>query len=462
MRISAIISVIIAPLQFIGHAAAQDIPDASAKYAVSLQAIEEDLAAELQLLAKQRREIAAERPALSLETEQIAAQLRDRRRRSQLASQERDALVHDLGKLADKLRIWSDEHNYINGLLTDSRRGFETQLSTAQAQTIRSQLLAADASGDDGLAAQLVLLEVIIKRFSESGKPRTFPGEALDSEGVARTGTFVEAGPVSWFMADEGSLNGLVSENYELLSRVITGIADPREIRALAEGKDASPAFDPTLGTALALDEVNSSPIDHIRKGGFWIYPILLIALIATITAIMKWMQLLRIRPLRPDLVRRVLQQLQRDEADQALSELDNIRHPAGAVLQRAIRMQSSSADDIEEALYEEYLKAMPALERGLPLIAIASATAPLLGLLGTVTGMMHTFSLINIFGTGDAKSLSSGISEALVTTEFGLVVAIPALILHALLSRKISGIRSSTEMTGIAYVNGLKAGSKK
>ena len=121
----------------------------------------------------------------------------------------------------------------------------------------------------------------------------------------------------------------------------------------------------------------------------------------------------------------------------------------------------NKSPEDIEEALYEEYLRAQPKLERGLSWIAIAAATAPLLGLLGTVTGMIHTFKLINVFGTGDAKSLSSGISEALVTTEFGLVVAIPALIMHALLSRKISGILSSTEMASIAYVNGLKANQK-
>ena len=172
----------------------------------------------------------------------------------------------------------------------------------------------------------------------------------------------------------------------------------------------------------------------------------------------MKWLQLLRIKPIKPGLIRKVLQQVQNNQSKEALARLEKIRHPAGAVLQRAIRMSSSSAEDVEEALYEEYLKAMPPLERGLPLIAIASATAPLLGLLGTVTGMIHTFSLINIFGTGDAKSLSSGIAEALVTTEFGLIVAIPALILHALLSRKVSGIRTATEMASIAYVNGLKA----
>ena len=112
---------------------------------------------------------------------------------------------------------------------------------------------------------------------------------------------------------------------------------------------------------------------------------------------------------------------------------------------------------EVEEALYEKFLEILPPLQRGLPLVAIASATAPLLGLLGTVTGMIHTFELINIFGTGDARSLASGISEALITTEFGLVVAIPALILHALLSRKVQGIRSTLELTSLAFVNGLK-----
>ena len=79
-----------------------------------------------------------------------------------------------------------------------------------------------------------------------------------------------------------------------------------------------------------------------------------------------------------------------------------------------------------------------------------------MLGLLGTVTGMIQTFKLITVFGTGDAKSLSSGISEALITTEFGLYVAIPALLAQALLSRKAKGTLSEMEQTSVAFVNGL------
>ena len=91
--------------------------------------------------------------------------------------------------------------------------------------------------------------------------------------------------------------------------------------------------------------------------------------------------------------------------------------------------------------MYEKMLSAKPALERWIPLIALTAATAPLLGLLGTVTGMINTFNMITVFGTGDPRMLSGGISEALITTKFGLVVAVPALICHAFVTPKGQGV---------------------
>ena len=90
--------------------------------------------------------------------------------------------------------------------------------------------------------------------------------------------------------------------------------------------------------------------------------------------------------------------------------------------------------------------------------MAITAAAAPLLGLLGTVIGMIKTFQLITIFGTGDAKSLSSGISEALVTTALGLIVAIPTLILHGALSRMAKHKLGLLEQLSVAFVNGVTA----
>ena len=116
MRQLFIILAIIAPLLFTGQAVAQDNPAPAAAYKAALQAIDKDLANELELLSQLRRKIASERPNLSTATEKIAAELREKRRQSQLAAQERDALVHSLGKLDSEVATWRDERNYIDNL----------------------------------------------------------------------------------------------------------------------------------------------------------------------------------------------------------------------------------------------------------------------------------------------------------------------------------------------------------
>lgn len=114
-------------------------------------------------------------------------------------------------------------------------------------------------------------------------------------------------------------------------------------------------------------------------------------------------------------------------------------------------------ADVVEEIIYEQMIDVQSRLQQWLPFIAITAAIAPLLGLLGTVSGMISTFSALSVVGTGDPKLLSGGISEALVTTLFGLVVAIPALILHSLLSRRSQGIIQTTEKIGLTVVNCIR-----
>ena len=429
-----------------------------ADYKSALDNINQDIKLEMSELSELRQMIANERPKLAEETEKIASELRDKRRRSQLASQERDALIHDLSSLSSEVRLWRDQSAYIENLLTDFRRNFETQMSVAEADSMRSLMLSADKASDDGLDSKLKILENAVERINGLTSPSTFKGSALDADGVMREGTFVEAGPVSWFVSEDKKIAGLTNTNKELRSQIIAGTATVDEVQKLGAGESTSIMLDPTMGMASALSESDGNIFDHIKKGGKWIFPILLIGLLALTAAFLKWLQLLRIRAIRPARLRRVIDAIQKGDFQLAKSKLGRKSNPSSQALHRAIEMENNSSEDVEEALYEEYLRAKPRLERGLSWIAIAAATAPLLGLLGTVTGMIHTFKLINIFGTGDAKSLSSGISEALVTTEFGLVVAIPALILHAILSRKINGILSSMEMASIAYVNGFKA----
>ncbi|QBG48306.1 hypothetical protein EGM51_13225 [Verrucomicrobia bacterium S94] len=419
--------------------------------------IDPDLQSELEKLSTLRETIAEEKPELAKETRQIASELALKRREAQFIELDRSEFRQKLDSFTQRISALENEYSYIDNLLFDYRKQFESQLSSAAAENRRTALLEADQH----LEARLDLLEQAIAHYDTACGITAFSGTAIDTDGHAYDGSFLQAGPVVWFISSDQKTGGLTFENRNLMAEIVPGTANPAELKKLAAGQPARPRFDPTRGAAIALDKATDNWIDHIRKGGFWVYPILLLALISTIAALGKWLQLSRIRELRPDVIRLVLNALKEQDRLKAETALENVRHPSKTLLQRGIELSNRPADDIEEGMYEKFLEAEPALQRGLSFIAITSATAPLLGLLGTVTGMIYTFRLINVFGTGDAKALASGISEALVTTEMGLVVAIPALIMHALLSRRVQGIRTSMELTTLAFLNGINHGEQ-
>jgi biopolymer transport protein ExbB len=108
---------------------------------------------------------------------------------------------------------------------------------------------------------------------------------------------------------------------------------------------------------------------------------------------------------------------------------------------------RSADTETIELKLSEAALKEMPRLTKGLLFIKVISVVAPLMGLLGTVTGMIKTFQVITLYGAGDPKMMAGGISQALMTTVLGLVVAIPMVLLHTIVSgqsRKVINILQS------------------
>ena len=122
-------------------------------------------------------------------------------------------------------------------------------------------------------------------------------------------------------------------------------------------------------------------------------------------------------------------------------SEKLSDNNPLGRVLMAAESNQGADVETLELRLGEAILKERTAINKSLPLLKIISMVAPLLGLLGTVTGMILVFQAITIFGAGDPKRMAGGISGALVTTVLGLIAAIPILLLHTFLSGKAKGI---------------------
>lgn len=153
-------------------------------------------------------------------------------------------------------------------------------------------------------------------------------------------------------------------------------------------------------------------------------------------------------------IVQRVSVLLNEALKDEAYEYCRKKRNPASRVLAATIRNLDRDREHLEDIVSEAILHESPYIERFGSTIMVIAAVAPLLGLLGTVTGMISTFDIITEFGTGDPKLLSSGISVALVTTELGLIVAIPTLLIGTLLSGRASGILQSMERSALKIMN--------
>jgi biopolymer transport protein ExbB len=205
--------------------------------------------------------------------------------------------------------------------------------------------------------------------------------------------------------------------------------------------------FDPTLTRALLLAETQESLWQHLRRGGFWAIPIVLFGLFASTIAVLKAVSLYRLPIPVPALAERVQSALARG-GDAAQKVAEQVQGPQGELVRIAI---SAEAQDVrDDRLHGTLLQQRIRLERWLSAIALTASVSPLLGLLGTVSGMISTFQAMSLFGAGDASAVSGGVGEALINTELGLVVAIPALLAHALLSRKAKGYLAQLESDAV------------
>lgn len=185
---------------------------------------------------------------------------------------------------------------------------------------------------------------------------------------------------------------------------------------------------DPTRGTVIGQMQLTPSFMDRVRQGGLVGYVIIALGIIGILLALAKLAWLVGISR----------------KVERQANSLDQLRNdnPLGRILGViGSKPRLEELDTLELKLDEAILRETPALERGNGLIKLLAAVAPLLGLLGTVTGMIATFQAITLFGTGDPKLMAGGISQALVTTVQGLVAAIPLLFLHGMLASRSKAV---------------------
>ncbi|WP_301388228.1 MotA/TolQ/ExbB proton channel family protein [Thalassolituus sp. UBA2590] len=175
--------------------------------------------------------------------------------------------------------------------------------------------------------------------------------------------------------------------------------------------------IDPSRGALLNIEAATPSIVERIQQGGTIGYIIIALGVIGLLIALWRLFVLLQISA-----------GMRRQLSDKLAAKDDNA---LGRVMIASLG-DRTDAELLEARLDEAVLRELPAIERGQSIIKLLAGIAPLMGLLGTVTGMIATFQAITAFGSGDAKLMAAGISQALITTVLGLVVAVPLLLLHS------------------------------
>lgn len=193
---------------------------------------------------------------------------------------------------------------------------------------------------------------------------------------------------------------------------------------------------------------------DIMEGGGIIGWVIVTLGSIAMLMVLVRVLLLMSASTNSKALVEKVGSLLKSDKKDEALAYLEKHKSAAGRVLKSTVQHLHYKPDQLEDVIAESVLHETPTLEKFETAIIVVAAVAPLMGLLGTVTGMISTFDIITIHGTGDPKMLSGGISEALITTMLGLTVAIPLLLLGNLLSGWSEKIMSNIEHSALSITN--------
>ena len=261
-------------------------------------------------------------------------------------------------------------------------------------------------------------------QMTKQGEVKRFKTDYVDIDGVKQSGEIGHIGPFTAFN-QQGFLNfdsetGLFLEMGKQPSAASSAIS-------FFNGSDqvfSDISIDPTRGTLLSLTSQSPDYMDRIHQGGVIGYIIIMLALAGIGFSLYLLVERLTITK----------------QVNNQLADLGNPvqANPLGRVLSvYNNEKEVSDLETLEMKLDEAVLKELPNIEKGQSVVKLLAAVAPLLGLLGTVTGMIATFQSITLFGTGDPKLMAGGISQALITTVLGLVAAIPLLFMHNIISSR-------------------------
>jgi biopolymer transport protein ExbB len=348
-------------------------------------------------------------------------------------------------KLGERMGSLKELFGVLQQVASDTQAQFHGSLTQLDYPDRNTFLV--DFAGRMGQANRLPALVEIEKvwfelqqEMVESGRIVTSTRKIVDRSGqevearVTRVGLFnvVADGKYLQYIPETGRLAEFARQPD---SRYLQG---PRALADNASGAFAF-AIDPVRGQLLAILTQAPNLSERIGQGGVIGYIIIGLGIFGVLLAVSRFVILI----LESQRIRKQLGELSNPREDNAL----------GRILLAYKSLTSLDIETLELKMGESVLKEVPRITSYLSLLKIIAAVAPLLGLLGTVTGMIVTFQAITLFGAGDPRLMAGGISQALITTVLGLSVAIPMLLLHNVVQSRARSITNILQHEAVAVV---------
>lgn len=306
------------------------------------------------------------------------------------------------------------------------------------------------------------MADIILEEIRQSGQVAIREAEIINRSGekeivpVLVLGRFTAA----YSSSEENGFLDYSTEGrrFVALSKLPSGSLG-RDLDGYLAGTSEQVPVDLSLGNALRQIVYTTTFRDQIDAAGPLFYPLAILAVMALLIILYKLVDLGLVGQGTEKFMNRIQDLVfqGRWEEIESIVKSEKKGSPITRVISEGMRVRDEDRETQESVLQEAILSQLPRVERGLSILAVLGAVAPLIGLLGTVTGMIETFRVITLYGTGDPKLMSGGISEALVTTMMGLALAIPIMLMHTLLNRRSDKIIGKMEEKAVQVVNILQ-----
>ena len=385
----------------------------------------QSLTREAENAERERRFVAArdQQAALLREAAQSLAEEDARSERLQGQFDQNEIELADLAETRSvRIGNMGELFGVVRQVAGDTKGIIDNSVISAQLQgrSLRADALA-QARGLPSMSDLTDLYVLLLEEMAESGKVVRFNTDVITAQGRTTRAEVIRVGVFNMISGSDYLRFEPQTSSLQVLAR-----QPPGRFTSLAAGLSAATtgvvpmAVDPSRGSFLGLLIQAPSLFERIQQGGLVGYVIMVIGLLGVLVSIER-------------LVR--LDAASRGIKAQLGSATPNDDNPLGRILQVYERNSTADNETLGLKLDEAVLREAPILEKWQGWIKVLAAVAPLLGLLGTVVGMIQTFQAITLFGTGDPRLMAGGISQALVTTVLGLTVAIPLVLLHSLVA---------------------------